>query len=112
MHAAYIHNNVGEPTSGKKRPFPSGGLNVEQMCSEILGVGLEPEVIPYRKDIHPVSLLYGYLKAGLPAILGIGIKGQGNHAITVAGFSLLNTPIPKRKETQGDDVTPMVGLAH
>ncbi len=94
----------------RRRPFPSRGLIVEQMCSAILGVGLEPEVIRYQKDVPLISLLYGYLKAGLPAILGITVEDRGDHAIALAGFSLRNSSIHEREATKSDKLIPMIGL--
>lgn len=70
------------------RPIPSHGLNVQQICKAINHIGLEPEVIDIKKNIPVISLIYGYLKMGLPIILGVEIEGVGLHAITLTGYSL------------------------
>jgi hypothetical protein len=48
------------------RPIPSHGLAVLQICNAIEHVGLEPEVIHVKKNVPLISLIYGYLKMGLP----------------------------------------------
>jgi len=74
------------------RPIPSHGLLALQMCRAIRQFGFEPELIDVRderyRDVSLVSLLYGYLRMGLPVILGVDIERHGRHAITLTGFSL------------------------
>ncbi|HEY6803885.1 MAG TPA: hypothetical protein VI306_09930 [Pyrinomonadaceae bacterium] len=70
------------------RSTPSAGLKVQQMCSAIRHVGLEPEVLPIKQETPLASLVYSYVKMGLPTILGVEIEGRGPHAITVAGYSM------------------------
>ena len=62
--AANVNNRICESSCGQREAISFRGLIVEQMCSAILGVGLEPEVVRYPKDVPLISLLYGYLKAG------------------------------------------------
>jgi hypothetical protein len=70
------------------RPIPSHGLNVYQMCNAIREVKLEPEVFYMSGRIPLASLIYAYMRAELPVILGIDIETKGMHAITLAGYSL------------------------
>ncbi len=95
------------------RPIPSHGLEVREMCLAIRSAGLEPELVDV--DVTPnlplVSLLYSYLKMGLPVILGVRVEGVGGHAIALTGYSLQPNPIPNRKEAAGAvPSVPMVGL--
>lgn len=70
------------------RSIPSHGLNVYQICEAIREVDLEPEVFPITPRSPIVSLMYAYLRAGVPVILGLDIQGQGRHAVTLAGYSI------------------------
>ena len=87
------------------RSTPSSGLNVQQICSAVKHVGLEPEVIPVTSKTPLVSLIYGYVRKGLPVILGVDIQSRGPHAMAVVGYSLV-------EERQREAVlgVPMVGL--
>jgi hypothetical protein len=49
-------------------------------------VDLEPEVFSHPADIPLVSLIYGYVRAGIPVLLGIEANGEG-HAVAVTGYS-------------------------
>lgn len=79
-----IANQVVQHT----RPIPSHGLNVQQICTAIKSIGLEPEVLHVNKNTPLRSLLYSYLKLGLPVVLGVSIEGRGGHAITLTGYDL------------------------
>jgi hypothetical protein len=94
------------------RPIPSHGLNVQQICNAIKSVGLEPEVIHIKKDVQLplVSLIYGYLRMGLPVILGVSIEGRGRHAITVSGYSLRDTRVVGKEVVGGQSSIPMIGM--
>jgi hypothetical protein len=70
------------------RPIPSHGLMTFEICAAIRHVGLEPEVFTVRPSLPVVSLIYAYLKMGLPVILGVEIEGIGRHAITLTGYSI------------------------
>ena len=50
------------------RPIPQHGLRVEEMCAAIRQNGLEPEAINLQRtpNVPVVSLLYGYMRMGLP----------------------------------------------
>lgn len=73
------------------RPFPSRGLQVHQICNAIASVGLDPEVYPINATLPLSSLIYSYLRLGLPVLLvvNIGPVEENNlHAITLTGYSL------------------------
>lgn len=93
------------------RPFPSHGLDTREMCVAVRSAGLEPELVDVTPNLPLVSLLYAYLKMGLPAILGVKVEGLGGHAIALAGYSLQPNPIPNRREGPAGALSvPMVGL--
>jgi hypothetical protein len=74
-----------------RRPIPSSGLSVQQMCAAIRRMGLEPEVITLTPDVPVLSLIYGYLSLGLPVVLGGRFpysRPDEDHAITINGFCL------------------------
>jgi hypothetical protein len=70
------------------RPIPSHGLNVQQINNAILRNDLVAEITPVTSATPLISLLYGYIKLGLPVILGIEIENIGLHAVTLVGYSL------------------------
>jgi hypothetical protein len=94
----------------RSRPIPSHGLNVQQMCTAIRHVGLEPEVVEVKESTPLVSLIYGHLRMGLPVILAVKIESQGGHAITLNGYSLTDTQQRAREVIGSADCAPMVGL--
>ncbi|HEY1977753.1 MAG TPA: hypothetical protein VGG89_14470 [Candidatus Baltobacteraceae bacterium] len=69
------------------RAVPSHGLDVLQMCEAIRAAHLETEVVQISGATPLASIIYGYLEAGLPAILICDIVGVGSHAITLVGYS-------------------------
>jgi len=44
-----------------------------------------------------MSLVYGYLQLGVPVVLILDVEGDG-HAVTVAGYSLKETPAISRED--------------
>jgi hypothetical protein len=93
------------------RSFPSQGLSVLEICTAIRHVGLEPELfdLQHTPPVPLVSLLYSYLRFGLPIILVANVPG-GLHAITLNGYSLRNDPV-RTTEIIGDKpAIPMNGL--
>lgn len=71
------------------RPVPTRGLSVEQMCNAISENRLVPEVFDVSADVPVNSLIYSYLKGGIPVILGYEIVGSDEmHAVTVVGYRL------------------------
>ena len=92
------------------RPIPSRGLRVEQICNSIKSVGLEPEVFAVTKTTPINSLIYGYLKAGIPVILGVDVEGIGLHAITLVGYSLKDIPCISHEVSDSMGYIPSMGL--
>lgn len=75
------------------RPIPSHGLLVEQMCSAISHNGLVPEVQTIYPDTPVNSLIFAYVSAGLPVVLGYTFAdGGGRHAVAVCGYRLEDSP--------------------
>ena len=70
------------------RSVPTQGLILTQMNKAIVSNGLVAEIKELTPDLPLLPLLYGYLKAELPVILGVDIKDVGLHAITLVGYSL------------------------
>lgn len=85
------------------RPIPSHGLIVNQIHNAILKNNLVAEIFNSRvfspQDLLLISLLYGYIRSGLPVLLGIDIEGQSLHAIALTGYSL-------RRESKLPDPNP------
>ena len=89
------------------RSFPaSDGLSLEQMADAVRKLGLEPYSVAVSERQHLQGELYAYLKCGLPAVLAIQLldvtnvidpsldtpEYKGGHAVTVAGFHLVDGP--------------------
>jgi hypothetical protein len=72
------------------RPFPSRGLQVQQICNAVVAVGLDPEVYFVNQTLPLASLIYSYLRLGLPVLAVVSIPDVGLHAITLTGYSLRN----------------------
>jgi len=92
------------------RAIPSHGLDIRQMAHAIRSVGLEPEFFGAKPDIPFVSMAYGYLRMGLPVILGVHIEGGGLHAVTLTGYSLKPAKVHQQEVASGEKCIPMVGL--
>lgn len=92
-----------------RRPLPSHGLKIVQICNAIKSVGLEPEVIPVSKTLPLASLLYGYLRFGVPVILVVEIEKQGHHAVALTGYSLRDVVQGKDEPVGPRKLLPMVG---
>ena len=92
---------------GPTRAMPSHALRVEQMGEAIRAVGLEPEYVKVNASTPLASLIYAHLKMEIPVVLGVRIgrpDGPG-HAITVTGYSMLETPAPNGEKPQGDVIS-------
>ena len=94
------------------RSMPSSGLSVEQMCSAVAAVGLEQELFdlssePKRRNL--LSLVYGYLRYGLPVLLAGKLKDGELHAITLTGYSCLNHPARNWSTPPPGMLVPMRG---
>jgi len=85
---------------GGARSMPSRSLTLEQMAEAIRVVGLEPELV----DIHPEtplsSLIYAYVRFGVPVVLLVYLADRGGHAMTVTGYALADQA-PKVTERLG-----------
>ncbi len=92
-----------------RRPLPSHGLKIAQICNAIKYVGLEPEVINVSKRLPLSSLLYGYLRFGIPVVMVVEIKNQGLHAVTMTGYSLRSSPQGPQEAVGAKKFLPMVG---
>lgn len=73
------------------RPFPSRGLQVQQICNAIAAVGLDPEVYSVTPSLPLASLVYSYLRLGLPVLALVKIPNLGGHAIALTGYSMRDT---------------------
>jgi hypothetical protein len=78
---------AGTAYFGESRPTPSHGLNVHQLCNAVRSTGLEPEILSASPGLPLPTMIYSYLRAGIPVILGVKIENDF-HAITLSGFSL------------------------
>ncbi len=93
------------------RPIPSTGLEIEEICTAIRAIELEPELYDLQATdaagplsdeadgttdggaVPFASLLYGYLAMELPVLLVVTIAGEESlHAIAVTGYSELDAP--------------------
>ncbi len=91
------------------RAVPSGGLNAMQMGEAIRAVGLEPEYYSITPDTPAMSLIYSYVSAGIPVILGCFIEELGFHAITITGFAL-SAPAAAHPEVKYNRVVSRPGI--
>ncbi|MCK4404241.1 MAG: hypothetical protein KAW02_04050 [candidate division Zixibacteria bacterium] len=92
------------------RALPSHGLSVEQICEAVRAVGLEPEVYKVNPSVPVVSLIYAYLRAGLPAILAINVQQRGLHGVTVLGYSIEEGSVRETEVLSGYRMPPLMGL--
>jgi hypothetical protein len=93
------------------RPIPSHGLMTFEICAAIRHVGLEPEVFTVRPSLPVVSLIYAYLKMGLPVVLGVEVEGVGRHAIALTGYSISEQRKSLHQEVAEPPwAVPMAGL--
>jgi hypothetical protein len=83
------------------RPFPSRGLQVQQICNAIASAGLDPEVYWVNAALPLSTLVYSYLRLGLPVIAVVNIPDTGKHAITLTGYSLRVT---QQLASEGEEV--------
>lgn len=98
-------NNIVRHT----RPIPSRGLVLEQICGAIRHVELEPEVFAKPAEVPFASLIYAYLRARVPVILGVHIEGHGLHAVALTGYSLRPSPVRNSEGTSATSKVPFLG---
>lgn len=92
------------------RPIPSRGLMVQQICTAIRHVGLEPELFEVNEDTALSSLMYAYARMQLPVILGVDVEGVGGHALAVCGFSRRPDRALRQEIAGSEFCIPMTGL--
>jgi hypothetical protein len=78
---------------GSARSMPSRALTSEQIAEAIRVVGLEPELIEINADTPLSSLIYSYVRFGVPIVLLVYLFERGGHAMTVAGYALSDKPL-------------------
>jgi hypothetical protein len=62
---------------------------VEQICQAISDNGLTPEVYQIDKDVAVNSVIYAYVSAGIPVVVGCySSDWRDGHAVTITGFRL------------------------
>lgn len=79
-----------------KRVLPSDGLTSFQICAAIRQNGLEPEVFvadAFAPEVPLISLMYGYLRYGIPLLMIARVEGYPSqaHAFAFNGYSELTT---------------------
>lgn len=81
----------------KNRVIPNHGLSMHEMAHAIRSIGLEPMVAEVSELDRLRLILYAYLRARIPVILGVDLydeiaTGQyvplGKHAIAISGYNL------------------------
>jgi hypothetical protein len=93
------------------RLIPSAGLSVEQICSVIRQVDLEPELFSVGIETPLLSLIYAYLKMEIPVLLVVAQKEyEIPHAITVTGFSLKEERVLDSEVKSHVRSVPMIAL--
>lgn len=75
------------------RPYPQGGLTIEQMCESIRSLGFAPDLTSYLDtSSENFKITFGiYVKSGFPIILCIH-DGKNGHVVTSCGH-LLNSAL-------------------
>lgn len=87
---------------GPTRAMPSHELRIEQMGEAIRALGLEPEYIEVTPTTPLASIVYAHLKMELPVVLGVRVGGPSGpgHAITITGYSMLDSPAKNGERAQ------------
>jgi hypothetical protein len=65
-----------------------------QIGEAVRAVGLEPEFYSLNASTPFASLVYAYVSAGIPLILGAEIEQRGLHAISIVGYSTPTAQAP------------------
>lgn len=100
-----ITNSATKYLPLETRTFPNQGLSALQMSYAIREVGLEPVYFDTKHEATLKSLIYGYLKGGLPVVMGVELwdvsdqanpthKDEDYHAVTITGYSLPTAAVP------------------
>lgn len=74
------------------RAFPNHGLSLEMMAKAINKVGLEPLCISAGSEVLTKAIIYAYLKAHLPVMLGTKLINRitqraDRHAVIIVGYN-------------------------
>ena len=105
---------IANQVMGEGRPIPSKGLTFQQISYAIRKFDLEPETFKTTasapSNVPLISLIYSYLEAGLPVILGVLVEGRGYHAISISGYSLLPSQFLSTEVSDGLSCIKMRGL--
>lgn len=80
-----------------QRKIPNNGLSVYEIRQAIKSLGMEAEIYANQSTENILAVTYAYCAAGLPVILGYGLRDKrkkdvGHHAVAVAGYSLPGLP--------------------
>jgi len=79
------------------RDIPNHGLAPLHICSAIKKIGLEAELLTPSTERAFKSVIYAYLKCGIPLLLGAELfdlsvpnkpESKGYHAVAVTGYSM------------------------
>lgn len=108
-HPSSITLNGTRTTKG--RAIPSSGLSVLECCQAIRNAGLEAEVFDLVKSVDVpsplgnwVSLIYAYVHAKIPVIVGLGRDpNRLDHAVAIAGYSIDNSALSVLKKNELQD---------
>ena len=101
---AEITKSSAEQVLFTNRLLPNRGLTGIMMAQAIRQVGLEPLVYGSGNvSIEFKSIIYAYLKAGIPVLIGVELlditqnppRSIGLHAVTVTGFGIDDTSMPQ-----------------
>lgn len=98
-----------------QRSLPSSGLYIEQICSSIRMNGLDPEVFSSEamKNAPIVSLIYAYVKMGLPVLLVVDVEGlAGGHAVTICGYSFRDEVVHATELSNTEYEMPVLAGRH
>ncbi len=103
-----ITNNATEILTTERRALPSPGLTPLEMAHAIKSVGLEPFHVNVGNHYWLKAIVYAYLRAGIPMMLGFHLidvsnlepRYIGKHAVAITGYSLGYTD-PKPFENTG-----------
>ena len=92
------------------RAMPSEGLSLDQMCQTIQAVGISPSLYRVGRIEEARGYLYSAIKSGFAPVL-ILKKGNGSHAVAVAGMKLRHPHIPSLLLPDTDDIAgDLIGL--
>ena len=92
--AACIHIPDSGALPHETRTLHHGGLTATQIAHGIRSVGMEPYLIGANHEYVLKCTLYAYLRAKIPALIGIHLINQTNnevlgaHAVVATGYSL------------------------